>query len=96
MPWKRRPAGARATSPSQAPQPTAVTGAGREHRARNGAAKPPSPRSKARFGPSTARELLVLPRIALDNNPATLVRALMLGSDAPAYALAELRGKGAA
>lgn len=46
--------------------------------------------------PEHARELLVLPRIALDNNPATLVRALMLGSEAPADDLASQRGKGAA
>jgi peptidoglycan/xylan/chitin deacetylase (PgdA/CDA1 family) len=46
--------------------------------------------------PEHARELLVLPRIALDNNPATLVRALMLGGDAIAHPLTQLRGKGAA
>jgi peptidoglycan/xylan/chitin deacetylase (PgdA/CDA1 family) len=45
--------------------------------------------------PEHAHELLVLPRIALDNNPATLVRALMLGGETPALDSAE-RGKGAA
>jgi hypothetical protein len=30
--------------------------------------------------PEHARELMALPRIALDNDPATLVRALMLSS----------------
>ncbi len=45
--------------------------------------------------PEHARELLVLPRIALDNNPATLVRALMLGGETPALETLE-RGKGAA
>ena len=45
--------------------------------------------------PEHVRELLVLPRIALDNNPATLVRALMLGSESPAVQTSE-RGKGAA
>ena len=45
--------------------------------------------------PEHARELLVLPRIALDNDPATLVRALMLGGDVPAP-LTQYRGAGAA
>jgi hypothetical protein len=45
--------------------------------------------------PEHARELLILPRIALDNNPATLVRALMLGGETSAHETAE-RGKGAA
>jgi peptidoglycan/xylan/chitin deacetylase (PgdA/CDA1 family) len=45
--------------------------------------------------PEHARELLILPRIALDNNPATLVRALMLG-EAPALPLIQAQGKGAA
>jgi hypothetical protein len=34
--------------------------------------------------PEHARELMALPRVALDNDPATLVRALMLGGGAPA------------
>jgi peptidoglycan/xylan/chitin deacetylase (PgdA/CDA1 family) len=46
--------------------------------------------------PEHARELLVLPRIALDNNPATLVRALMLGGEAAADAPVSQQGKGAA
>jgi peptidoglycan/xylan/chitin deacetylase (PgdA/CDA1 family) len=46
--------------------------------------------------PEHARELLVLPRIALDNNPATLVRALMLGGEAFADPQAQQQGKGAA
>jgi peptidoglycan/xylan/chitin deacetylase (PgdA/CDA1 family) len=45
--------------------------------------------------PEHARELLVLPRIALDNNPATLVRALMLGGETP-VSQAQERDKGAA
>ena len=45
--------------------------------------------------PEHARELLVLPRIALDNNPATLVRALMLGGDMSAP-VGQVRGRGAA
>ena len=45
--------------------------------------------------PEHARELLVLPRIALDNNPATLVRALMLGGET-SVSQAQERGKGAA
>ncbi len=46
--------------------------------------------------PEHARELLVLPRIALDNNPATLVRALMLGGDPQAHLQTQYRGAGAA
>ena len=45
--------------------------------------------------PEHARELLALPRIALDNNPATLVRALMLGGEGIAPPIAE-RSRGAA
>jgi len=45
--------------------------------------------------PEHARELLVLPRIALDNNPATLVRALMLGGELAATPSRE-RTKGVA
>lgn len=45
--------------------------------------------------PEHARELHVLPRIALDNNPATLVRALMLGGEMLALQTQE-RDRGAA
>jgi peptidoglycan/xylan/chitin deacetylase (PgdA/CDA1 family) len=41
--------------------------------------------------PEHARELLVLPRIALDNDPATLVRALMLGGESTAASPATRR-----